>query len=161
VSEHKLIELNEGQTKRVRPSAYRWVITLAAFALAVAIYLGVSVNPNAIEATNLATTRQPEHYTELYFNNVQYLPRATKPRQLASFSYHVKNHEATEKSYTAIVTLTENGTTRILERNEFKLQSSGYENVSVRYITPLKKTNFTITVSLPELGQNIHFRSYM
>jgi uncharacterized membrane protein len=151
----------ESSTSLERRPKRRYLMLLAGgIALAIVIGVGVWLSmPAGKNDLTLATTRQPEKLTELYFNGVQYLPKTVDAGQVAQFSYNVTNHEATNVAYTAIITITENGKTRTLEQDEFTVKNGESHDATVRFSTPRAGTSLLITVSLPQVNQTIHFRS--
>jgi uncharacterized membrane protein len=143
-----------------RPKRRYLMLLVGGIATTLAVGLTVwFLTPTGKTDFTLATTRQPEKLTELYFNGVQYLPHAVTPQQLTSFSYNVTNHEAATVTYTAVITITENGKVRTLEHDEFIVKDGDSHDATVRFSTPNAGTSLLITVSLPQVNQTIHFRS--
>jgi hypothetical protein len=140
----------------------RLIVTIICVVAALAILVPALVwltSPSSQAAIAIATQKQPEKLTELYFNSPQYLPKQVDGGQVASFSYHVTNYESVRAAYLAVVTLYENGKPRILEQDAFTLDNGDDRDILIHFSTPHYGTNLEIVVSLPAINQEIHFRS--
>lgn len=141
-------KLNKGQI------AVAIICAILVAALGLGIIGGLASN----RQFTLATSRLPENFTELSFNTPGYLPKTATAGETASFSYNITNHENATVTYTPVVTITENGTPHILERDEIILKNGESRNVTVRFTITEAGTNYTVTVDLPAQDQAIHFR---
>jgi hypothetical protein len=134
----------------------RFSIAMVALA-AIGFLLGQ--NESVAHAFYLATTKQPERFTELYFNNSQNLPTQVTAGLTYSFSYHVTNHEAQTESYTAIVTMLQNGRPAQLETTKFSLPDGQGQDVTVHFKAARTGETLELIVSLPANQESIDFRS--
>ena len=55
--------------------------------------------PTGAEALVLATTKQPQPQTQVYFNDSPHLPTTLAASQAATFSFHITNNEAKTLTY--------------------------------------------------------------
>src|SRR5258708_5353987 len=69
-------------------------------------------NPSIRQTILLATTVQPETFTELYFDNHTTLPATTVPNKSYSFAFTIRNLENKDMTYPYQVVLRKNGATQ-------------------------------------------------
>ncbi len=129
---------------------------MIALTAAVAAYLVFT--PSGANALHLATTKQPERFTELYFNNSQKLPTQVTPGKYYTFSFHVTNQEYSTIDYTAQASFVSGTLTRPLRTLSFVLPQGGSQDETVTFQAP-KTSQFELEVSLPNQNETIYFRS--
>lgn len=113
----------------------------------------------AKENITLATTKQAEVYTELYFVNPTHLPRLVTARKSATFSYRLVNHHINDITYRAYISIVENGTTRLLGVDTTQVNAGQTKDVIVPFTTSQPGTRLQLIVDIPAERQTIHFNS--
>jgi uncharacterized membrane protein len=131
------------------------VIVIVALIL---LFAGVAVlTPTLGHDMALATTKQPERLTELYFNNHQQLPKQLQAGKPASFSFEIVNHEAQTKTYTYRVVIIENGASREVARQSLTLTDGAATSQQISISTPQPGVRLQTVVELLDMSQRIHF----
>jgi hypothetical protein len=135
-------------------------------ALNVLIVIGIVVEvlllsqtPVIKQAVALATTRQPEAYTELYFAAPSQLPRTIAAGKPTTFSYRITSHLTTTTTFKAYVTIVENGSSRLIKTDSLTLAPGKTGTANVTFTTPKSNTRLEVIVDLPARHQHIHFKS--
>lgn len=128
------------------------VIFLVIFS-AVALYIKV---PKVREAVAMATTKKPETFTELYFEDHTNLPSIVKNRYRYNFSFTIHNSEYRDMTYPYEVYVNTNGKREMIEKNSVNLPHDGKltikENFQVR-----SATRSAVVVNLINKNQEIRF----
>lgn len=106
----------------------------------------------------LATTKRPQPFTELYFNNLRTLPTETSAGKPVNLSFTIANFEETTKNYQYRVKVTKQGVTKITARTVV-LQPNRTVALPVTFETGSVGEIIDIAVELPEQNQTIHLRS--
>jgi hypothetical protein len=118
------------------------VLIIAGFLiLAVVIVFGGYVYktvPAVRNAVMLATTVQPETFTELYFNDHLKLPSTVKTGDKYSFEFTVHNLEYKTIKYPYEVYVSVNSVKQNVDKNIFSLKQNEYKII---------KENFTVNVA--------------
>jgi hypothetical protein len=137
----------------------RSTLAVAAVGAISLIALVTLSNQSARRAIMLATTHQPERFTELYFNNHQLLPTQIPAGKPITFSYHVTNHEAGPVVYYARVSIVANGKVELLKYDTVTLADGEGRDRSVVFTESLPNQNLQLIVELPNQSQSIYFRT--
>ena len=111
------------------------------------------------QAWTLATTHQPERFTELYFSHPQSLPTNVTTGKPVTVVYHITNQEAATTIYRPQVTLTENGHSRLISQAYLVLAAGQGSDLTVTFTTTLPHAQLEFVISLPDQQQTIQFRS--
>ncbi len=136
------------------------LLRLAGAILIICVLMTVVLTlPAGRQAVVLATTKQPEPFTELYFSNPNNLPKLITARVAARFSYEVVNHEAQTENYQADVTMVENGRSRSLGNAEFSLADEQSVTETVVFAAASAHETIELIVALPSQNETIHFWS--
>jgi uncharacterized membrane protein len=154
---NKSVETSPKGSKRRSSVLYLRLAVACIVLVIVGVLLGQ--NKTISHAFYLATTKQPERFTELYFNNSINLPTQITATKIYSFSFHVTNHEAETESYAAYVTILQNGHPSQLQITKFTLPDGAGQDVTVHFTTPKAGTALELIVSLPANAESIDFRS--
>lgn len=137
-----------------------WALIFSIFAALIIAILASGIESNGPRSTlALATSRQPEKLTELSFNAPTNLPKSLTAGVGATFSFNITNQESAAVTYEPVVTIIENGRSRIIERAKVSLANGQTRNLLVKFTTPQANTEVQLIVSLPEQHQAIHFRA--
>ena len=77
---------------------YRFLIYIC-LAILIAVVGFAETHPSVQEAITLATTKKPETFTELYFENHLTLPAKIKPKETYNFTFTIHNLENRDMDY--------------------------------------------------------------
>lgn len=134
----------------------RQIPKLIAISLVLFVASVAAINLNNIShAFTLATTRQPEGFTELYFVNSRTLPLyspATKPQHV---TFRITNHEAHQVTYTYLVA---QDATK-LTQSSVTLNDGQSADVTFSFTIPKPVTQTLLSVILMGRSEHIDFRS--
>lgn len=126
--------------------------------LAIAIIVAGAHSSGVKHALQLATTHQPERFSELYFNDQSHLPTVVSVQTTKQFSFHTANHEANATHYNYVVIVGSNNDSHILKSGSFTLGYGASIDVPVSYSLPKPQQDYQIIVELIDRPQQIMFR---
>ena len=125
----------------------------ASLILIPALWFGVHTN-----AFKLATTRQPEPFTELYFVKPEALPRQIDAGKAYTQSFAIANHENQTVTYTYQVSVTDANGVKTDTPVKVNIASASTVTRSFTYTEPTaNQPDVLITVTLINKNQNIQF----
>ena len=133
------------------------IAAMVGITLAAVIFF--TVTAGGVNALHLATSKQPERFTELYFDNTLQLPTTVTAGRRYSFSFHITNQEYETTTYTPQVSLVEPHATIPVRTYTFALNQGNQVDQTVYFIAPYAGTQFEVKVTLPAQNQSIYFRS--
>jgi hypothetical protein len=125
------------------------LISASIASTAVSIY-----RDNIVHAFTLATTHQPEQYSELFFAHSSHLPSfvpVLKPQRIV---FHITNHEASPTTYTYVVT--QDGVQ--LARGDVTLPDGQGMDVPFTFMNAQANHESQLSVHLIGRAQHIDFR---
>ncbi len=111
--------------------------------------------PAARRIITLATTHQPERFTELYFNAPQTLPTSVSINTKYEFSYTVANHEAAARTYRFETYYLVNGQKHVLSQGTIALSAGQSSSFALSFVATQVSQAYQVGVSLPDLSQDI------
>jgi len=132
------------------------IILLVAALAALILYM----NRSAIhgELSNLKLIPQPEHFTELYFDNHLSLPKNIVAKQPVSFSFVIHNLEGATTTYPFSVYFEYPGGTRItLTSSSVTLADNASTSIAVVHTFRTSNLTGMVVVNLMTLDQQIDF----
>jgi hypothetical protein len=132
------------------------ILALAAITL---IVLGFKFHGTIGQAYSLATTHQPEPYSELYFTNPSKLPLYSPAGKLEVLNFVITNHEGSRHNYSYSIEETRQGHSQTYQSTVFSLADGASLTRSVSYILPRSYQSIKITISLDGSSQQINFMS--
>ncbi len=132
---------------------------LALELLIVLVVLGVMFKTPIHSAYALASTHQPETYTELYFTNVVSLPKQVTVGRIYNFGFKVVNHESRIMTYHYAVTIQYGTTTQVLATKTVAVPAAGSAIIPVSFEIDQLNQLATLKVTLAEQHESISFRS--
>lgn len=102
---------------------------------------------------------RPERFTELYLENHANLPKFVSAGQTVPFSFTVHNLEgqAMEYSYRVYAVFSDNGEQQAIGQGDLSLEQNGVKTIENVFTFPENQKKVTIFMTLPALGQEIHF----
>lgn len=105
----------------------------------------------------LATTRQPERLTELFFNNPTQIPSSAKAGQVIPMSFTIHNLEAHDQSYHYKATVKSGDAETLLKDAKIDIKDGETKLVPQDFIAPQTKGRAEFVVLLADQNQSIHF----
>lgn len=119
----------------------------------------ILAHTSVASAVRLATTHQPERFTELYFNNHRLLPAVVKPKTARKLSFHIANHESHTVTYHyAVIQSAAAGAASVQTGTVTLASNQGADEVAT-YTAPAVPEPFTVMVALMGRPEAISFRS--
>lgn len=135
-----------------KPQVLAWAATVLVVVSFVVFFI-----TNRQEFT-LATTRQPERLTELFFVDPTHIPTSATEGQQLTINFTVHNLEAQPMTYPYTITFTDaQGAVTPLADGSVTLPDTAAQTVAKQIIVPSGNDRGEITVQLPTKKQAIHF----
>jgi hypothetical protein len=105
---------------------------------------------------------EPEHYTELYLNNSEALPKTIVAKQIVPFSFSLHNVMGQSEQYRyRVYGVLAQGKSIAIANGSVILNSGASTTITEVYLFPAKNiassTPITIFISLPDFNQDLHF----
>lgn len=133
---------------------------IAASLIAVAAIIAVGfAQPTLARDFTLATSTHPEHFTELYFNNLLSLPPVIDKGKPENLSFTIANHEGSSTTYHYRVSIVENGHLKSTVAS-VTLSPEQTAHLPVHFVAAKAGETIEIIVELPDQNQSVHFRSH-
>ena len=110
------------------------------------------------DAFKLATTHQPERFTELYFVDPNKLPSTVTAGKTYTTNFAIVNHEASLQTYAYQVVVTYDGQRHVQEAVRITLSDGQRVTPHFSYTIPEAEKTAEVTVTLLEEQQSIHFK---
>lgn len=110
------------------------------------------------EAVTLATTKKPETFTELYFQNHTGLPSRVIPNQEYSFAFTIHNVEYQDMDYPYEIYIEQNGEKQHLAKSSVSVKDREFMTIQQGFV--LNKpfaTRAKVVINLINKNQSIHF----
>ncbi len=141
---------------------YKLILKIGLLFFAVCLVVGLYKYANSVpaikEAIVLATTKKPETFTELYFEDHTNLPKTFADRHSYSFRFTLHNLEYKDFTYEYEVRSIDEFGSSLLNKNSVTLKHNEYRTIPVSFKT-LKVTSkrFQVEVKILNKNQAIHF----
>lgn len=141
------------------PRVLKWALaSLAIIVVLVGVWEWGAHQQQVGQEFTLATTRQPERLTELFFADPSKIPSAVADGQSVLVSFIVHNLEAHDMTYVYKITFTDaNGAVTTLVTDSVAIKNTQSHTVSQLVILPVGTGRGEINVQLPDKNQSIHF----
>ncbi|HSX32748.1 MAG TPA: hypothetical protein VLF91_00200 [Candidatus Saccharimonadales bacterium] len=133
------------------------IVILAA--IAGIAFVSVVYQHQIARALTLATTHQPERYSELYFDDSAHLPLFSLNGKVQHVSFRIVNHEAATTTYHYAVTITTNGVATSLADARVTLADGKTADIPFTYLITTPNTPAQISVQLVGRSEHITFRT--
>lgn len=126
-------------------------------AIIIGFILLVNYVPSVKEAFILATTKIPETFTELYFEDHLTLPKEITLFKENNFKFTIHNLENKDMLYPYEVYIEVNGEKQSIDRSSVLIKNNEYKTIPQTFIitTPVQRAK--IVVNLIDKNQEIHF----
>lgn len=112
--------------------------------------------PKVRENVILATTKQPEKFTELYFDNHKTLPSLVKVGKEYLFEFNIHNLEEKTMEYPYEVYIETNGKKNYIEKKSLILNQNNSVSIKENFIVK-EATKSAVVVNLLNKNQEIRF----
>ena len=106
----------------------------------------------------LATTRQPEKFTELYFNNYESLQKLILVGKPMEVAFSVVNHEAQAMVYHCKIWVEQNGKSKLMEAIDIAVPDGKTAVYTYTFVPEKPSTLYQIRIEIPKLKQFISAR---
>jgi hypothetical protein len=125
--------------------------------LVAGIFLLVNYVPSVREAFILATTKKPETFAELYFEDHLTLPKEITLFKENNFKFTIHNLENKDMEYPYEVYIEVNGEKQSIDKNSVLIKNNEYKTITQTFIitTPIQRAK--IVVNLIDKNQQIDF----
>ena len=125
--------------------------------LVAGIFLLVNYVPSVKEVFILATTKIPETFTELYFEDHLSLPKKITLFKENNFKFTIHNLENKDMLYPYEVYIDVNGEKQSIDKSSVLIKNNEYKTITQTFIitTPIQRAK--IVVNLIDKSQPIHF----
>jgi hypothetical protein len=126
-------------------------------AIVAGVVLLINYIPSVKEAFILATTKIPETFTELYFEDHLALPKEIALFKENNFKFTIHNLENKDMLYAYEVYIEVNGERQPIDKSSVLIKNNEYETIPQTFIitTPLQRAK--IVINLIDKNQEIHF----
>ena len=150
VADNIIKELNHHRLMRLIASGFVLISALCIYELF----------PTQVEhAVTLATTRQPEAFTQLYFDHQDKLPLSVKPGTNSYFVFQITNHESKTVTYHYQILQSSTTDSVVIGGGTVTLNDGDFAHKRVNFKLKAPKSSATLTVKLVDQNQQINFRS--
>lgn len=126
--------------------------------LLLSFFVALSVWASHTHAFKLATSHQPERFTELYFTDPNKLPARIDSSKTYKQTFAVVNHEASSMTYTYHIEVSGITGKHVYPTQQIAVGSGQKVSVPFTYEALAPKTDQTVAVVLVSKNQSIHFR---
>jgi len=110
------------------------------------------------QTIKLATTKQPERFTELYFVTPQTLPTAVSINKSYQLNYRVVSHQATPVTYTYQTWYILSGQKRLINQGIITLADGQSSDQVINFVARNDSQTYQVGVTIVELDQTISLR---
>lgn len=140
---------------------YKLIRKIGLLALVMSIFVGLfriaySV-PQVKEAIALATTKKPETFTELYFENHINLPKIYVPGEEQYFKFTIHNLEHRDTTYKYEIYAIDDIENITLSSGTASLAHDEYKSIDESYMMATSSGRTNVVVKLIDKNQSIHF----
>jgi uncharacterized membrane protein len=120
-------------------------------------FLVVECVPSAKEALILATTKKPETFTELYFEDHLSLPNKVVIFKENNFKFTIHNLENKDMVYIYEVYIDVNREKQMIDKNSVLLKNNEYKTITEDFTITVPTQRVKVVVNLIGKNQQIHF----
>ncbi len=131
---------------------------IGAVELVIFSYFSITANKTIMNDITLATTVQPERFTELYFENHLSLPSAVTIGTSYSFTFTIHNLEYRDTLYPYdVYILNPNGSKTLIDKNAVMMKNNQYFTHTEKFILTQDISRQEVVVNLTSKNQQIDF----
>lgn len=125
--------------------------------LVTGIFLLVNYIPSIKEAFILATTKKPETFTELYFEDHLSLPKEITLFKENNFKFTIHNLENKDMGYPYEVYMDINGEKQMIDKSSILIKNNEYKTITEDFTITIPMQRFKVAVNLINKNQQIDF----
>lgn len=109
-------------------------------------------------SVKLATSRQPERLTELYFTDYQSIVKEATDNKPYTISFTIVNHEVQQTVYPYRVLLVSNGATTTIHEGKLTLEDTKSKDIPFDVTFDKPDTTYQVVIKLLSVNQEINVR---
>jgi len=144
-------KINENLIMKIRSLLFAvWVIVIGSFLL-------IGCVPSVKEALILATTKKPETFTELYFEDHLSLPNKVTLFKENNFKFTIHNLENKDMEYPYEVYIGMNRGKQMLDKSSVLIKNNEYKTITEDFAITGPTQRVKVVVNLINKNQQIHF----
>ena len=145
------------KNKNIKSKVIRVVLLITVVCLfAVGVFKLVKYN-SVKKAIILATTRELQTFTELYFENHLSLPGRITLFKENNFKFTIHNLENKDMEYPYEVYIDTNGEKQIISTDSVLIEDNGYKTISVVFTITIQIPRSRVVVNLIDKNEQINF----
>ena len=145
------------KNKNIKSKVIRVVLLITVVCLfAVGVFQLVKYN-SVKKAIILATTREPQTFTELYFENHLSLPGKITLFKENNFKFTIHNLENKDMEYPYEVYIDTNGEKQIISTDSVLIEDNGYKTISVVFTITIQIPRSRVVINLIDKNEQINF----
>lgn len=142
---------------RFKKSGYGKVALFVA--IAVVLTLAITLHSSQLSRLfKLATTRQHQTFSELYFTDYAALPKNITAGKTYAVPFTTVNHETKSVTYNYLAQIVENGTVQSMESGSFRLSDTQSATNIVRYFAQKPGDQVVVVIKLVNQNETINYR---
>ena len=120
-------------------------------------FIVVECVPSVKEAFILATTKKPETFTELYFEDHLSLPKKVTLFKENNFKFTIHNLENKDMVYIYEVYIDLNREKQMIDKNSVIIKNNEYKTISEDFAITVPTQRVKVVINLIGKNQQIHF----
>jgi len=120
-------------------------------------FIVVECVPSVKEVLILATTRKPETFTELYFEDHLSLPDKVTLFKENNFKFTIHNLENKDMEYQYEVYIDLDRGKQMIDKSSVLIKNNEYKTISEEFTIPIPIQRIKVAVNLINKNQQIHF----
>lgn len=132
-----------------------FLVIIVAFGTFVILYS--ENDPKSKNTFVLSTTKQPESYTELYFENHEKLPNKITPNKQYTFSFTINNLENRDITYPYEVYLNLGEIKLFLDKGSVFIKKNGHKTIRETFTFENSISRINVVVDIVNKNQQIDF----
>ena len=125
--------------------------------LVTGVFLLVNYVPSVKEAFILATTKKPETFTELYFEDHLSLQKEITVFKENNFKFTIHNLENKDMEYPYEVYKDINGEKQMIDKSSVLIKNNEYKTITEDFTLAVPMQRFKVVVNLIDKNQQIDF----
>ena len=140
------------------PTHLQFVMVVFLMVVCASVIGVIGTHGNVSDAITLATTHQPERYTQLFFDNPAKLPSYAPTGKIQTLNFSIVNNNAEQVTYTYETTITI-GSSTTSTSHSLTLANGQSAQLVTQFTVPTPLTKAQITIHLLGTNQRITLAS--
>ncbi|HSX16852.1 MAG TPA: hypothetical protein VLH86_02000 [Patescibacteria group bacterium] len=142
----------------LKPPALTIGLAIAIILTFVGLPLLITYKAPVTHAITMATSHEPEKFSELYFENSALLPLYAPANIPQRVAFRISNHESQTITYHYIATMSTGLATSQIAEGEITLDDTASGSVPISFVMPVPNGSAQISVQLVGRSEHIAFR---